>query len=287
MAHLVPTNFTRRIVFSFLSVFLIVFAGTGFWIGQRLERVTLDEFRSSLRTQVRLSAQMISREPVAQKDTARVQEEVLRLSGLGGGRRVTVIAADGVVLGDSERAEEEIRRMDNHQTRPEFWKALKGQIGFSDRFSNTLKVPLVYAAAPLWADDGKTVVGAVRIAVSLESVDLLVRSVRRPVIAASALGVLVIFVVGIALGRGFGRRIQALRGAASRFAGGDFSRPAEVHGDDELRVLAESMNDMAVGIERQIAELDSERTKLAAILESMAEGVIAVDADKNILIFNA
>lgn len=53
--------------------------------------------------------------------------------------RITLIAPDGVVLGDSA---EDARVMDNHLDRPEILAARKGRAGSSIRFSRTLNVLL-------------------------------------------------------------------------------------------------------------------------------------------------
>ena len=63
--------------------------------------------------------------------------------------RVSVIAPDGVVIGDSEVAADALSGLENHRDRPEVAAALGGEHGFSIRWSETLRRRMVYAAIPL------------------------------------------------------------------------------------------------------------------------------------------
>ena len=60
--------------------------------------------------------------------------------------RVSAIAADGSVLGDSGS---DPGKMDNHATRPEFAEALLGRPTTIIRRSATLGLEMAYAAAPI------------------------------------------------------------------------------------------------------------------------------------------
>jgi two-component system phosphate regulon sensor histidine kinase PhoR len=63
--------------------------------------------------------------------------------------RVTFIAADGRVLGDSEVPLAGLARLENHRDRPEVAAALAGRPGSSMRWSATVRDRLMYAAVPL------------------------------------------------------------------------------------------------------------------------------------------
>src|SRR5206468_7463172 len=63
--------------------------------------------------------------------------------------RVTVIAPDGTVLGDSRRTAADLPAMENHANRPEV-RAARGGAGGSDvRRSRTLDLDMLYVSAPL------------------------------------------------------------------------------------------------------------------------------------------
>ena len=65
--------------------------------------------------------------------------------GAAAGVRVTVVGADGRVLGDSV---DRPARMENHRDRPEVSEALAGRTGHSARYSSTRAERLLSVAAP-------------------------------------------------------------------------------------------------------------------------------------------
>ena len=62
----------------------------------------------------------------------------------------------------------------------------------------------------------------------------------------------------------------------------DLSRP----NDDDLDQLGRKLNNLADGLQDRVQALESERSKVSAILDSMVEGVIALDPHGKILVTN-
>lgn len=60
--------------------------------------------------------------------------------------RATLIDLQGTVLGDSRLSLDEIRTTENHANRPEILMAKESGVGISKRFSDTLKIDLLYLA---------------------------------------------------------------------------------------------------------------------------------------------
>ncbi|MGC8660104.1 MAG: hypothetical protein ACP5U1_13625, partial [Desulfomonilaceae bacterium] len=78
--------------------------------------------------------------------------------------RITALAPDGTVLGDSQSYP---ARMENHSNRPEIKMAMAGLIGNSVRYSFTLNRNMVYVAVPV-KKDGK-LLGLVRTSTPTEN----------------------------------------------------------------------------------------------------------------------
>lgn len=70
---------------------------------------------------------------------------------------------------------------------------------------------------------------------------------------------------------------------AEKMARGDFDQFVEVKSDDEIGQLANMFNYLTLKLKDTIQEMDLERSKLDTIFRYMADGVIAVDMDGNIL----
>jgi signal transduction histidine kinase len=95
---------------------------------------------------------------------------------------------------------------------------------------------------------------------SVSDVDRTVAVVRRQILIAGALALLLALVVGYLVARALARRVKRLELAAEQVAGGDFEHPIPVDSADELGELAVAFNQM----QHQLAQLSSAREKFIA-----------------------
>jgi signal transduction histidine kinase len=84
--------------------------------------------------------------------------------------------------------------------------------------------------------------------------------VRREILVAGGLALLVALVLGYFVARALALRVKRLERAAEQVAAGDFAQPIEVDSRDELGQLARAFNDM----QRQLAQLESARKQFIA-----------------------
>ena len=111
----------------------------------------------------------------------------------------------------------------------------------------------------------------------------MIRSLEWRVALTVVAVVAVAALLALVLTRGLSRPLENVRRGAERFARGDLSRDLPVESSDEVGQLAESLNQMASQLDRQIRHLARQRNQLQAVLSSMVEAVIAVDASGRIL----
>ncbi len=94
--------------------------------------------------------------------------------------------------------------------------------------------------------------------------------------------------VGWVGGRWMAARIAPIATAAAQLAEG--KRPRVAHDEsgrrDELGLLAAALHEMAAGMERRIAAVAEDRTRFAAVLSGMVEGVLVLDRVGRVLIIN-
>ncbi|MGN6755568.1 MAG: ATP-binding protein [Thermomicrobiales bacterium] len=195
---------------------------------------------------------------------------------LGGdaGNRVTIIAADGVVLGDSEA---DPRQMENHAGRPEVRAALAGGEGRSLRISRTIHIQFLYAAVPI-AVDGR-IVGVARVARPLDQINAQLAQLRNIAIAAVAASGLAAAILALILSRYIIQPIDALRRLADNLAAGQLDQRSAPRADDELGRLGRAFNRMAGELSETIGIISDERAKLAAVLETMGDGLLMIEGD--------
>ena len=124
--------------------------------------------------------------------------------------RVTVVASDGRVLGDSQGNPAE---MSNHRTpdRPEIMSALEGKTGNDSRRSETLGAPYRYIALPV--SQGGQVVAAVRIALPIVAISEAETVIQQTILWMTITAIVVFGLVGLLVNwtwyRSQGGRIKA------------------------------------------------------------------------------
>lgn len=197
------------------------------------------------------------------------------------GERITIVSADGTVLGDSEKRAEE---MENHLDRPEVEQALEGGFGMSTRRSDTLGKEMLYIAYPLRVN-GDTA-GVIRVALTLDDINNIQRRIWYYIFLAIFAGISVAMVLGYRYLSHVTKPVREMTEMATTIAGGRFDRRVQVKSDDEIGRLVSAFNNMAEKLNSTINELVNDKSKMEAILTSSVNGVIAVDNDIRTLIIN-
>jgi signal transduction histidine kinase len=94
----------------------------------------------------------------------------------------------------------------------------------------------------------------------LTDVQANVALIRRQILIAGALGLLLALVGGFLVSRAIARRVKVLEQGAERVAAGDFTAVFPADRDDELGQLARALDDM----QRQLAEVETARRRFIA-----------------------
>ncbi|MCX5685223.1 MAG: ATP-binding protein [Planctomycetota bacterium] len=197
--------------------------------------------------------------------------------------RLTVIAQDGRVLGDSLS---DPAAMENHKNdaRPEVMAALAGGTGLDVRRSDTLFVEYRYLALPV-RSDGR-VVAAVRVATPA-GVMIEIHAVIRNILISAAVAAIAAFaLVGLVGNWLWQKPLHRLVAGARRIAGGDLDHRIEIGGARELGQLALALNEMRENLARQIRTVTAQREDLRQVVANLSEGVVAVGVDGKILLAN-
>jgi two-component system, OmpR family, phosphate regulon sensor histidine kinase PhoR len=196
--------------------------------------------------------------------------------------RATLVGPDGSVLGDSEVPRDRIAAVENHASRPEVLDAMKSGAGRARRASATVRHGMIYVAVRV---EGSAPVAVVRLADSLEPVDVAVGRARELLVVGTAIAAAVALVLSSLGSHLFSRSLRDLRRAAIAMST-DLSVRTRLRGDDEVGALGASLDRLAENLGRSLQQLANERDRLGAILETMAEGVMFTDAEGRIALAN-
>jgi two-component system phosphate regulon sensor histidine kinase PhoR len=202
--------------------------------------------------------------------------------GRATGNRVTIVLADGRVIGDSELDARAIEAVESHADRPEIARALADGKGSAERYSTTLEHDLMYFAARF---RGAEIAGAVRVAKPLVEVRDATRALYGLLALAGLIGLAIAIVAAAASSHAFSRALRSLVDYAEHVQDG--AARSDVAGRrDELGGLAASVQRLATQLEQRVTELASERRRFEEILEGMSEALIALDKYRRVTLIN-
>lgn len=245
-------------------------------LGHREQRA-LEE---GLLRDARIARAAVSARSTAGDDDAELDRIADEL-GEASGARVTLIAKDGTVIGDSARDGEALLREENHLHRPEVAEAMRGRESVTRRYSTTVNDELFYAAVP-WPQRS----GVIRAAAPLATLEDLAAHRRALLAWTGGLGLLIALLFSAVTAHLAARRLDALATDARAVLTSQHKRIALPSSDDELGRIAGSVNELAEERAKTIAELVKERDRRNAVLQGVNEGLIAIDRDGRIELMN-
>jgi two-component system, OmpR family, phosphate regulon sensor histidine kinase PhoR len=246
------------------------------WELRRDERATIEQ---RLTDQARLIAELLAQLPPVPDTT--LDDEADRLA-TSIDSRVTLVAADGKVVGDSTLDGAELDALDNHLLRPEVQLARTNQVGVTERYSTTVDADMLYAAVTA----RHRRVAYVRVALPLTTVSAQLQRVGVRAILAFALAAPFAVLFAWLSSMLLSRRVRAIADVAQRYSAGDLSRPAYDYGTDELGSVARVLDASVHELGRRLEELSRDRARMEAILSGMVEGVLVVDRQGRVQLVN-
>ncbi len=241
--------------------------------GQRLAR----ELTARETDQLTREAQLVATE-WAQLPNADA-EALAHTAGAALGHRVTLIAADGRVIGDSEFADDALPHLENHASRPEVAAARAAGTGVATRASPSRGDTELYVAV-------RSALGVARVSVSTAQLGEIVSSARNDVLLSALIALAAALALTFAFSRAVTQPIVELRDVARSLAAGDLARRPSLSAPGEVGELGTAMHRMAEQLAARLRELQAEQDLLAAAIESLHEGLLAVDAHRTVVRLN-
>jgi two-component system, OmpR family, phosphate regulon sensor histidine kinase PhoR len=255
----------RRRLFVALLVLLVLAVIAGDWfLSSRLTREVVERTTADLMVRSALVDDAL-RQPL--KPLARVDgetsaspldvkklDEAVTEAARHSAARVTVVAAGGAVLADSEVPLADVASLPSHAERIEIKTAAAIGVGTTIRRSPTLQTPMVYVARRVDRPGHDPVV--VRVAVPLSALEGVAEESRRRLIFALCGAALLAFLLA--------------------------SLSAEVTASP----LEGALQDLDASLSHSVEEVREQRDRVNGILEAMDEGVLLLDERGEILLMN-
>jgi two-component system, OmpR family, phosphate regulon sensor histidine kinase PhoR len=269
-----------RIALPFVLLILATMIPLGLYLSHYVRQSHLTELQNNLAGETRLLADALgvilseTPQPRDLDDLARHWAGLLSA-------RVTLVAADGRVIGESHdnRAE-----MDNHLGRAEILQARQAGFGTSQRYSHTTGYNMLYAAAPVRVEG--EIAGYARLALPLTQIEASVAHLQRTLLGATLLAAALAVALAVAIADRTTSPLRRLSRSARALAASQETGSIPPGSRDEVGQLARAFNLRTRQLQEQMDAVQAESVKLGAVLDEMSDGVLMVDGAGRIQLAN-
>jgi two-component system phosphate regulon sensor histidine kinase PhoR len=268
-----------KITIPFVLITILGMAALGFYTAGTARGAQLAQLRTYLINESRLVADD-SIDGFTASDATGL-DALAKTIGQQIGARITLIATNGTVLGDSW---EDPANLENHSDRPEVLEALATGVGVSTRFSTTIGENMMYAAVPV-VSSGLTL-GVARVALPLTEVENTVGSASRTIIIALLVIALIVILLTAWIIRHITYPLRQITRATEAMAAGQFAQKVPVGANDELGRLGHAFNLMASQLDQTLSLVNAEKSRLEALLANLPDGIVMTDRDGSVVFVN-
>jgi two-component system, OmpR family, phosphate regulon sensor histidine kinase PhoR len=266
--HVTGRVFTK-LFFSFVVVLFLGMAVLDVSLRQVMERSLRAQSEESLTSEARLLAAQISN--TAYPEVGPLQQAVLQ-DATAAGADVAVFDAQGRLIASSQ---------DHAQTESEVPPEIAAVLNQHEPVGRARRGGAVYIAVPA----GSMVVRLA--AYSPTDIPAPVHVLRRGIVLASLLSLLVATLLAALLAQRAAKRLARIVVFANRIAAGDLTARVEEGNLDEISAVAHALDVTASRLEQSFHALESSRSELTALLDSMQEAVIAINPQGQVSWCNA
>ena len=284
-----PRSLHWRIALAYTALIFVTMGVVSIYLVGFVRNTYIANLQAALLQQARLVSETTAPylTSAASSDAAGVDLQALTARlGASVGARATLIGADGAVIADSVQSP---AQTPSQLIRPEVRSALDGSAAYAvyDAAAPNAAGPvsMIHAAAPIVSDG--VVVGVARVSAPAAQVQ---PNINR-LVAAIALSALIVTMLSVGIGyilfRRTSRSVRDVADGARRLSHGDLEHRVAPTASDETQELAEAFNTMANTIRRMLRDMSDESGKLTAMLNTMDDGVVVIEADGVITLMNS
>ncbi|MEM7153584.1 MAG: ATP-binding protein [Myxococcota bacterium] len=267
-------GFRRRLLLSSLAVIMVVGLGVGLFLEVQLRSELHERFVAELTRHARAMGETIdgmAEDQTEPEEVRAVLDPVADRLGTAMEARISVIGPQGALVADSQVGLHALKEAEDHSTRAEVVAARLGNIGTAQRRSVTVGADMLYVA--LRVNDRSHRV--VRASLPLSQIDEAVRELRIILLLAGLVAIAGAVLLAALASRLFSRSLRRLVETAQHEAG---AVPEATDDDDEPA----SVNSIAYDLRRTVRLLGAERERFEAVLETMGQAVLGLDAQRRL-----
>ncbi len=266
-----------RVVVPYVILVLVGVAGLIFYLSGLAREILMADLERRLVAEAHLARDALTL-PLSEGES---MDDQARRYGAMLDMRVTLIRADGLVLGESHGDPSQVA---DDAMQPEIRQARLDDLGRDVRFSAILGGEALYVAVPLRVNG--QLAGFVRLAIPLEWIERRIGRLRRGILAIGLFMSLAAAALGLFVAERTARPVRDLTGVVRRMTEGDMNSRLLPTSRDEIGSLTGAFNRMADQLRITINRLARERSRLAGVLDNMADGVLITDEEARVSLIN-
>jgi two-component system phosphate regulon sensor histidine kinase PhoR len=242
-----------KITIPFAVLVLIGMGILGTYVIESSRDTQIDLLESQLLNEAKLVANLSLSGLAAPGNHANL-DGIAKATGTEIGARVTLIALDGTVLGDTDQ---DPLIMANHSDRPEVKAALASGMGQATRYSATLRENMMYVATVV--KDQGMVLGIVRVALPLTAVERSVNRAAMAIALAIGLTTLLVIIAAALIARMITRPLREITRAAEAVANGHLDQQIVPRSADEIGRLGRAFNAMSTSLKTNMTTIAEDK----------------------------
>ncbi len=271
-------RFRTRLLLSFWLILIPALCLPAYYIYRTLENDIYKEATANAFTQLEFIHWLLNERPAF--DNEQALDKWCEDLGAQLHYRITIIAAGGRVIADSDVNYPNINLLDNHSDREEIIGARKFGQASSIRYSFTIGRNLIYAAKNINTPNAPS--GVLRVAIPLSSVETRLAYFGH----RFWLILFIMFILTTLLGFFLTRKLEApileIIQTATAIGEGKYEKRLDMDAGSEFARLSECINAMTRKIQQDIRMITEQKQELEAVFGGMQEGVMLLDQEGKI-----
>ncbi len=277
----------RFIIIYFLLVFLAM-SIVGFFITTQLENIQLEMTSKSMKTHITsIIASSISLQSENwEENISNIEESISSKVQIGYNENVYIILnnKEKTIIASSVKDSINVSAYNSRQIKNSLlYKSLEGSVEEINLAENDgIQEKIKHMSYPV-KDSKGNIKGIVYLTNRLDYVYETVNESKLMLTKATMIALLITIVLGFIIANGITGPIKDLTLKAKKMSKGNFEQYVDVKSSDEIGQLGSMFNYLTKELKKYISELHREKSKVETTLNYMADGVLTVDLNGNII----
>lgn len=200
--------------------------------------------------------------------------------------RISVIATNGMVIADTS-TNIKLYSMENHTNRSDVIEALHSsgdRTFFSIHISASQKIPYIYASKKIKAEDKRDYI--LRVLMPIESVNKYLITFLFTAVMVIGIVIIIMALVLPSTAKSIMIPFYSIKETLDNIYKNKSQNIKNLTGFNDINDILYDINELAIDLNNNIIGYQTEREKLNYVLENIAQGIVAINKNKDIFFIN-